>query len=334
VIAIHFNLLRRTNLVDSTKNKMCLLLLQSLKVIIPACLLVVVIGGNAPSSKASMLRHILARPTLTLMPCCYDGLTARLVEEAGFDLTFMTGFGVSAVHGLPDTGLVTQDEMVRTASTITASLRSIPCIGDGDTGFGNEASVIRTVKRYAQAGLAGIMIEDQLSPKRCGHTSGKQVVPRDEACRRIQAAVDARNAGADIVILARTDARVVSLKEAIERCRLFMELGADWTFLEAPQSVEEMREYCSSVPGPKLANMLEGGKTPILSKRQLEEMGYTVAAYPLTLLSSTVAAVRDSLVRIREGKSTEYPEVGVDFKDLQRVVGFEEYDATTSRYRS
>ena len=284
-------------------------------------------------SKAANLRELLARPTLTLMPCCYDGLTAKLVEEAGFELTFMTGFGVSAVHGLPDVGLVTQDEMVRTATTITSSLRSIPCIGDGDTGFGNEASVMRTVKRYAQAGLAGIMIEDQLSPKRCGHTKGKQVISRDEACRRIQAAVDARNAGADIVILARTDARIVSLKEAIERCKLFMEIGADWTFLEAPQSIEEMREYCSSVPGPKLANMLEGGMTPIVSRKELEKIGYTVAAYPLTLLSSTVAALRDSLSRIRDGRSTEFPDLGVEFFDLQKVVGFEEYDSAMSRYR-
>ena len=296
-------------------------------------ILSVMSASETVSSKAFRLRELLARPTLTLMPCCYDGLTAKLVEEAGFELTFMTGFGVSAVHGLPDTGLVNQDEMVRTAATITESLRSIPCIGDGDTGFGNEASVMRTVKRYAQVGLAGIMIEDQLSPKRCGHTQGKQVVSRDEAVRRIQAAVDARNSGADIVILARTDARIVSLKEAIERCKLFMEIGADWTFLEAPQSVEEMREYCSSVPGPKLANMLEGGMTPIVSKKELEKMGYTVAAYPLTLLSSTIAAVRDSLSRIRDGRSTEFPDVGVDFQDLQRVVGFEEYDSAMSRYR-
>ena len=138
------------------------------------------------------------------MPCCYDGLTARLVESAGFELTFMTGFGVSATLGIPDTGLVNQDEMVRAASTIVQSLRSIPCIGDGDTGFGNEANVIRTVKRYQQAGLAGIMIEDQLSPKRCGHTDGKQVVSRVEAVNRIKAAVHARDSGSDIVILARS----------------------------------------------------------------------------------------------------------------------------------
>jgi 2-methylisocitrate lyase-like PEP mutase family enzyme len=266
------------------------------------------------------------------MPCCYDGLTARLVEDAGFELTFMTGFGVSAVNGLPDTGLITAEEMSRAALTITSSLRSTLCIGDGDTGYGNEANVMRTVKRYAQMGLAGIMIEDQVSPKRCGHTKGKQVVDRDEARRRVQAAVQARNAGADIVILARTDARIVSLQEAIERCQMFMELGADWTFLEAPHSVEEMKEYCQRVPGPKLANMLEGGKTPILSKQELEAIGYKVAAYPLTLLSAATKAYKDALHRISHGESTEHPAMGVSFGDLQKAVGFPEYYSTMESF--
>ena len=304
----------------------CLLLIAVLLV------LQALAAAAAGSKGAARLREILARPQLTLMPCCYDGLTARLVEDAGFELTFMTGFGVSAVNGMPDTGLITAEEMVRTASTITSSLRSIPCIGDGDTGYGNEANVMRTVQRYAQAGLAGIMIEDQVSPKRCGHTRGKQVVDREEARRRVQAAVDARNAGADIVILARTDARVVSLGEAIERCKMFMEIGADWTFLEAPRSREEMQEYCSQVPGPKLANMLEGGLTPILPKAELEAMGYTVAAYPLTLLSAATRAAQDALRRIKQGESTEFPQVGVSFTELQRVVGFEDYYRTMERF--
>ena len=304
----------------------CLLLIAVLLV------LQALAAAAAGSKGAARLREILARPQLTLMPCCYDGLTARLVEDAGFELTFMTGFGVSAVNGMPDTGLITAEEMVRTASMITSSLRSIPCIGDGDTGYGNEANVMRTVQRYAQAGLAGIMIEDQVSPKRCGHTRGKQVVDREEARRRVQAAVDARNAGADIVILARTDARVVSLGEAIERCKMFMEIGADWTFLEAPRSREEMQEYCSQVPGPKLANMLEGGLTPILPKAELEAMGYTVAAYPLTLLSAATRAAQDALRRIKQGESTEFPQVGVSFTELQRVVGFEDYYRTMERF--
>ena len=131
------------------------------------------VQAAAAGMAATQLRSILARPQLTVMPCCYDGLTARLVEDAGFDLTFMTGFGVSAVHGLPDTGLISVEEMVRSASNIVSSLKRIPCIGDGDTGYGNEVNVQRTVQRYAQVGLAGIMLEDQVAPKRCGHTDRK-----------------------------------------------------------------------------------------------------------------------------------------------------------------
>lgn len=289
--------------------------------------LLALVQAAAAGMAATQLRSILARPQLTVMPCCYDGLTARLVEDAGFDLTFMTGFGVSAVHGLPDTGLISVEEMVRSASNIVSSLKRIPCIGDGDTGYGNEVNVQRTVQRYAQVGLAGIMLEDQVAPKRCGHTKGKQVVDRDEACRRIKAAVQARDAGADIVILARTDARaLLGLDEAIERCRLFRELGADWTFLEAPESVEEMREYCSRVSGPKLANMLEGGKTPILPPKDLEAMGYTVAAYPLTLLSSATRAYQDALRLLKNGEDPE--KLLVPFKEVQRVVGFDEYYRT------
>lgn len=182
---------------------------------------------SEPRPGATRLRSLLTRGEgLLLMPCCYDGLTARLVEQAGFELTFMTGFGVSASNGLPDTGLVSAAEMSRAAESICENLQHIPCIGDGDTGFGNPANVKRTVAKYAQMGLSGIMLEDQVSPKRCGHTKGKQVVGRDEAAARIRAAVDARNEGADIVILARTDARAtLGLDEAIARCNMFLELG-------------------------------------------------------------------------------------------------------------
>eukprot|EP01035_Chromulina_nebulosa_P018252 gene18252-23925_t len=267
------------------------------------------------------------------MPCCYDGLTAKLIESVGFDLAFMTGFGVSASYGLPDTGLLSVSEMTNAATTICRSLQHIPCIGDGDTGYGNVANVKRTIQMYTQAGLAGIMIEDQVQPKRCGHTKGKQVVDRDEASRRIQAAVDARNEGADIVILARTDARAIyGLDEAIERCKIFRQLGADWTFLEAPESEEEMIRYCNEVDGPKLANMLEYGKTPILSPNRLQEIGYTVAAYPLTLLSASTKAMLDILISLKHGESTEDTSKLLDFKELQQIVGFPDYYNEMDRY--
>jgi len=283
------------------------------------------------AEKTNDLRKILSSNRLTIMPCCYDGLSARLVESAGFNLTFMTGFGVSATYGLPDTGLVSVSEMLQNACTISSSLRNIPCIGDGDTGYGNAINVRKTVISYAQAGMSGIMIEDQVAPKRCGHTPGREVVNREEAYRRFQAAVDARREfGLDIVILARTDARVISLDEAITRCKHFIEIGADWTFLEAPQSIEEMKRYCQEVPGPKLANMLEFGSTPVLPPKQLEEMGYTVAAYPLTLLSASAKAMKRSLELLKEGKSTEN-EI-LNFEELKDVVGFTDYYDQIMRY--
>mmetsp|Transcript_7840 Transcript_7840/g.11831 ORF Transcript_7840/g.11831 Transcript_7840/m.11831 type:complete len:246 (-) Transcript_7840:48-785(-) len=244
----------------------------------------------------------------------------------------MTGFGVSATHGFPDTQLISYEEMLRRATLIVSALSEVPCIGDGDTGYGTPVNVKRTVKGYAQAGLAAVMIEDQVSPKRCGHTKGKDVVSKDEACVRIKAACDARDEGSDILILARTDARAVfGVDEAIDRCKKFNEIGADITFLEAPENVEEMRRFCSEVPGYKLANMLEHGKTPILSPKELGEMGYTIAAYPLTLLSASINSMQLALQRLKEGESCEG--LLVPFKEVQRVVGFPEYYMEEERYK-
>ena len=200
------------------------------------------------------------------MPGCHDAMSARLVEEAGFQLGFMSGFAVSADRlAMPDTGLISYGELVEQGQSICRAAPDTPFIGDGDTGFGSAQNIKRTVQGYAGAGFAGIMLEDQVAPKRCGHTEGKSVVGRDEALTRIQAAVDARDDGADILIMARTDARAcVDLEEAIERCRQFRKIGADITFLEAPLGTDEMRRYCHEVDGPKMANLIEGGKTPLL----------------------------------------------------------------------
>mmetsp|Transcript_26203 Transcript_26203/g.33874 ORF Transcript_26203/g.33874 Transcript_26203/m.33874 type:complete len:324 (+) Transcript_26203:1-972(+) len=283
-------------------------------------------------SPADKLRSLLDKGDILVMPCCYDGLTAKLVESSGFPLTFMTGYGVSAVHGFPDTQLISYGEMLDTARKICAALKEIPCIGDGDTGYGNAINMKRTVKGYAQVGLAGIMIEDQVSPKRCGHTKGKAVVDRDEAFRRVQAAVDARNEGADILIMARTDARgCISFEEAIYRCKRFREIGADITFLEAPESIEEMRMYCREVEGPKLANMLEYGKTPVLPPKELEEMGYSIAAYPLSLLSASIKAMQQTLARLKNEESVD--DLIVDFATCREVVGFEEYYELEEKYK-
>ncbi len=288
-------------------------------------------GGSSDSSQAAELRALLGSPGLHTMPCCFDGLSAKLIERAGFALTFMSGFAVSAARlGLPDTGLISYGEMLDQGRNICDAVK-IPVIGDADTGYGNALNVRRTVQGYARAGFAAVMIEDQLAPKRCGHTRGKQVVGRNEALTRIRAAVDARDeCDRDILILARTDARATDgLKEAIARCQAFHRIGADILFVEAPQSEEEMRELCREVPGPKLANMVEGGDTPLLGPERLEDVGYQIAAYPLTLLSAAVRAMQEALTALRRG--TE-PSGLLAFEELRDIVGFPAYDETGARY--
>ena len=265
------------------------------------------------------------------MPGCHDAMSARLIEEAGCELGFMSGFAVSAARlGMPDTGLISYAELVDQAQNICRAV-SIPLIGDGDTGFGSAQNIKRTVDGYARAGFAAIMLEDQVAPKRCGHTEGKTVVSRDEALTRIRAAVDARNEGADILIMARTDARaVVSLEEAIARCQAFRALGASITFLEAPLGVEEMRRYCQEVDGPKMANLIEGGKTPLLPHAELEAIGYKIAVYPLTMLNVSIVAMRAALPQLLRGQAT----AAMTFEDLKRAVGFPEYYAEEARYKN
>ncbi len=289
-------------------------------------------SASPAASPADRLRSLLARPGLLVMPGCHDAMSARLIEEAGFELGFMSGFAVSAARlGMPDTGLISYGELVDQGQNICRAC-SLPLIGDGDTGFGSAQNIKRTVQGYARAGFAGIMLEDQVAPKRCGHTEGKSVVGRDEALTRVRAAVDARDAGDDILIMARTDARAcVDLDEAIERCRLFRELGADITFLEAPLGEEEMRRYCRSVDGPKMANLIEGGKTPLLSAGELEAIGYKIAVYPLTLLNVSIQAMRVALRSLAAG---ERPAAAMDFSDLKTAVGFPEYYAEEARYKT
>jgi 2-methylisocitrate lyase-like PEP mutase family enzyme len=278
------------------------------------------------------LRRLLERPGILVMPGCHDAMSARLIEEAGFDVGFMSGFGVSAARlGMPDTGLISYAELVDQGQNICRAV-TIPLFGDGDTGFGSAQNIKRTVQGYAQAGFAAIMLEDQVAPKRCGHTEGKSVVGRDEALMRIRAAVDARDAGAAILIMARTDARAcVGLDEAIARCQQFRAAGADITFLEAPLDEHEMRRYCAEVDGPKLANMIEGGKTPLLSPQRLEEIGYKIAVYPLTLLNVAIRAMRDALASLRRGERSG---LVMDFEDLKAAVGFPAYYAEEARYRT
>jgi len=264
------------------------------------------------------------------MPCCFDALSAKLIERAGFELTFMSGFAVSAARlALPDTGLISFGEMLDQGREICGAT-SIPVIGDADTGYGNALNVKRTVRGYAAAGFACAMIEDQLAPKRCGHTRGKEVVGRSEALARVRAAVDAREEGADILIMARTDARApLGMDEALWRAQAFADLGADLIFLEAPASEAEMEQACRAVSAPSMANMVEGGDTPVLPPERLEALGYRIAAYPVTLLSSATRAMSEALEALRRG---ETPPGLLPFETLREVVGFDDYDRERERY--
>jgi 2-methylisocitrate lyase-like PEP mutase family enzyme len=282
------------------------------------------------TSPADRLRALLAEPGLLVTPACYDALSARMIERAGFRLSFMSGFAVSAARlGLPDTGLISYAEMAEQGRNICNAV-SIPVIGDADTGYGNALNVKRTVRGYAQAGFACAMIEDQLAPKRCGHTRGKQVVGRDEALARIRAAVDARDEGADILIMARTDARATDgFDEALWRVRAFADEGADIVFLEAPRTEAEMREFCAGVGKPAMANMVEGGDTPLLPPRRLEELGFRIAAYPLTLMNASLAAMQQALAALKAGGT---PGGLLDFAEIRDIVGFPAYYDAERKY--
>ena len=281
-------------------------------------------------SPANRLRGLLSAPQLLIMPCCFDAFSALLIEQSGFPLTFMSGFAVSATRlALPDTGLISYAEMVDQGRNICQAV-SIPVIGDADTGYGNAVNVKRTVHGYARAGFACLMLEDQLSPKRCGHTPGKQVVPRTEALGRIRAAVDAREEGHDILIMARTDARAShGLEEALWRANAFADVGADIVFVEAPQSETELRLIAERTSVPLMANMLEQGVTPLLPPQRLGEMGYRIVAYPMTLLLSAAHAMEQALASLRAGSR---PSALMGFSRLRDLVGFPAYDQERRRY--
>lgn len=279
---------------------------------------------------AQKLSSLLKAPGLLTMPCCFDALSARLVEAAGFPLTFMSGFSVAATRlGAPDTGLISYGEMVDQGRNICAAVE-IPVIGDGDTGYGNAMNAKRTVNGYAQAGFAAVMIEDQLAPKRCGHTRSKQVVERAEALARVRAAVNARDEGAGILVLARTDARAMhGLDEALWRAQAFADQGADILFIEAPVNETELAHIAQSVRVPMLANMLEDGDTPILPPSRLAELGFKIAAYPVTLLNVVIGAMQSALTHLKNGQT---PPGLMPFAQLRQHVGFDKYDAEAVRY--
>lgn len=264
--------------------------------------------------------------TVVQAPGCFDGLSARLVEAAGFGAGFLGGFSVAAARlGLPDVGLLSYGEMIDQARSVCAAT-SLPIIGDADTGYGNPINAQRTLLGHAQAGLACVMIEDQVWPKRCGHTAGKEVVDRTEAIQRIRACVRVRQEHSlDILIMARTDACATDgFDEALWRAATFADAGADITFLEAPESIEQMERYCAEVPGHKTANLVEDGRTPWLDPGSLGEMGYSLVIYPVSLLLSGIAAMQGAAHQL--ASSGEAGKHRASFDEARELVGWADYE--------
>jgi len=283
---------------------------------------------------AARLRALLESGQTIVAPGAFDPLAARLVEEAGFPAVYMTGFGTSAaLLGRPDVGLLTMTEMIDNAQRIAACV-DIPVIADADTGYGNPLNVIRTVGAYEAAGVAGIHIEDQVAPKKCGHMEGKLVIPPQEMAEKIRAAVEAR-AQPEFVIIARTDARAVEgLESALERGRLYREAGADVLFIEAVLSEREAEETARAFPGvPLLFNWAEGGKTPPISLGRLAELGYRIVIFPISTLLAATAAMRGILREIAQAGTPaaamgELPSFG-EFTDF---IGLPEVREVERRY--
>ncbi|MGC2007162.1 isocitrate lyase/PEP mutase family protein [Trebonia sp.] len=278
------------------------------------------------------LRELLNSGQTVVAPGAFDPLAARLVEEAGFAAVYMTGFGTSAaLLGRPDVGLLTMTEMADSAGRIAACV-DIPLIADADTGYGNPLNVIRTVGAYEAAGVAGLHIEDQVAPKKCGHMEGKQVIGADEMAQKVRAAVDART-DPDFVIIARTDARAVEgLDSALDRARRYRDAGADVLFIEALVSEAEIEAAAAAFPDvPLLFNWAEGGKTPPVGLDRLTELGYRIVIFPIGTLLAATAAMRRILQEIAAAGTPasllgELPTFGefTDFIGLPEVRGIEQ----------
>lgn len=258
-------------------------------------------------------------------PGIYDTLSAKIAEKTGFPMAFVSGYSLAAsTIGEPDFGLLTQTEVVERARQICNSV-DIPVIVDADTGYGNPLNVYRTVKDLIAAGAAGCFLEDQVWPKKCGHMRNKKVIEREQYLHKIRAAVEARG-NADFFIVARTDAEaVLGLDEAIARVEGARELGADASFVEAPGSLEQLKEIGKRVPKPMVANMIEGGKTPVLPKEELAEMGFQLILYPLTGLFAAAATMRDFYQKLQQdgttiGKESEL----MQFDEFNDLIGVEE----------
>ncbi len=277
------------------------------------------------------LRELLGQPGIVTAPGAYDAITARLIEQAGFAAVYMTGAGTSMARGFPDFGLLSMSEMVDNAAVLARTVE-IPLIADADTGYGNELNVTRTVREFEARGVAGIHIEDQASPKRCGHLDGKEIIPQAEFISKIRAAVAARR-DADFLIIARTDSRAVAgFDEAIARANAALAAGAGMAFVEAMQTTEELAMVPQRVKGPCLLNVVPGGKTPLITLPEAQALGYRVAILPVLLLDAVMAAADQALRTVKEsGASPSTPE-GATVMDTFRRFGADEWNALRERF--
>ena len=279
------------------------------------------------------LKKLLQRDKLLVAPGCFDGLSARLVQEAGYEAAYLSGGAVARSMGIPDIGLVSMSEAIERAVQVV-SVVNIPVIADADTGYGNAVNLVRTVREFERVGVAAIHIEDQITPKRCGHLDGKEVIPLAEMEAKLKAALATRT-DPDFVIIARTDARGVNgFDDAIERARVFAKVGVDAIFVEAPQSEEELAEIPRRLPGvPLLVNVFKGGKTPMLPIERLQKMGYRIAIYPSETQRAAIHAMRNALATLkREGTTESIDATLTTFKERDRVVGLDEWQSIEKQF--
>jgi 2-methylisocitrate lyase-like PEP mutase family enzyme len=279
------------------------------------------------------LKELLKRDQLLVAPGCFDGLSARLVEEAGFEAAYLSGGAVARSMGLPDIGLVTMSEVIERAAQVVAAVK-IPVIADADTGYGNAINLVRTVREYERVGVAAIHIEDQITPKRCGHLDGKEVIPLPEMERKLVAALASRT-DPDFCIIARTDARGVhGFNDAIHRGRAFAQLGVEAVFVEAPQSEAELEEIPRAIPNiPLLVNVFKGGKTPMLPVERLQKMGFRIAIYPSETQRAGIYAMRQTLRLLKRAGTTEAMDDALTtFKDRDKIVGLDDWQALEKEY--
>ena len=283
--------------------------------------------------RTTRFRQMIEAPEILVLPGVHDALSLRIAEQAGFSAVTCGGYSATAgLLGQPDVAQLTMTEMAEMYARLCDST-DLPLFADADTGYGNTTNVARTVHAYERAGVGGLFIEDQVSPKRCGHMEGKRVVPPAEMVAKLKAALDAR-VDADMVICARTDARAVhGLNEAIERAQLYREAGADLLFVEAPMTVDEMRRVCSEIPAPCLANNIEGGRTPILSARQLEEMGFATVTWPVSACYTIARALRETYgALLRDGHTNAVRESMVDFDEFNNLIGLPQVREAEAAY--